>query len=79
MNREKMIEWLINNDIALIQDGAPYADFESYGDFQYIADRLRDGFVGYSNQKNMELAKEILRRDPNGETHDLCALFGGAA
>ena len=50
MNRETMIERLINNDIALIQDGAPYADFESYGDFQYIADRLRDGFVGYSNQ-----------------------------
>ena len=60
MNREQMIEWLIDNDLALIQRGAPY------GDFEYVASILRGGFDGYSNWTDKYLRKEILDRDPEG-------------
>ena len=61
MNREQAIEWLIDDDLGLIQQGA------AYGDFEYIAGLLRDGFDGYRSYKLEDLYREVLERVPAGE------------
>ena len=58
MNREEMIEWLVENDI----------DTDDMGWFAML---LRVGFVGYRNYTDDELRQDILERDPEGMSHDL--------
>jgi hypothetical protein len=60
MNREQMIEWLIDDDLGLIQRGAPHDDFE------YVAGILREGFKGYQRYTDEELRQDILERTPEG-------------
>lgn len=49
MNREKMIEALIDNDL---HDGW----------YEYMWMLLLDGFVGYKNQTDYELKQEMIAR-----------------
>ena len=57
MNREQMIEWLIDNDL---NDW----NGNEAGKSEYLAFILRDGFVGYANQTDDELRQEIEERQP---------------
>ena len=52
MNREEMIDWLIDNDI----------DTDDMG---WFATLLREGFKGYNNYTDNQLRAEILERDPD--------------
>ena len=56
MNREKMIEALIDNDL---HDG---------NRDEYIWMLLLDGFVGYKNQTDYELKQEMINRGLIEET-----------
>jgi hypothetical protein len=58
MNREEMIDWLIDNDL----NGW---DGNEAGKSEYLAYILYEGFVGYSNQTDNDLRAEILERDPD--------------
>ena len=49
MNREQMIDWLVQNDIETWTN--EYADL-----------LLRDGFIGYNNQTDADLHAEIVAR-----------------
>ena len=68
MNRDQMIERLIDNDIDLIRQGATHSDFE------YVAGVLRDGCAGYRNYTDEELLNETLERFPMSayNTYNLC-------
>jgi len=57
MDREQMIEWLIDNDLH---------DWGSneVGKSEYLAFILREGFVGYANQTDDELRQDIEARQP---------------
>jgi hypothetical protein len=57
VNREQMIDWLIENDI----------DTDDMGWFAML---LRAGFVGYNNFTDNELRAEILERDPDEVLED---------
>lgn len=54
MSRNKMIEWLINNDIDTDDGG-------------WLADILFHGFEGYGSMSNEQLRNEIRERDHMGE------------
>ena len=54
--REKMIEWLVDNDMDYLRD--------SDGN-EWIRFALRNGFDGYDKQTDDELLLEILERDPD--------------
>ena len=60
MNREQMIDWLIDNDL---NDW----NGNEAGKSEYLAFILHEGFVGYRNQTDDELRAEILERDPDKE------------
>lgn len=56
MNREEMIEWLIDND--LTTDGwGSFAERDNY-----LATVLREGFVGYAHQTDAQLRDEVKAR-----------------
>jgi hypothetical protein len=55
-NREKIIEWLIDNDMDYIQCA---------GGLEWLRFALQNGFEGYSNQTDNELMSEILERNPD--------------
>ena len=56
MSREEMIRWLVDNDIGV--DGW----FDSTEKDEWFEMILRNGFVGYENQTDEELATEIKER-----------------
>jgi hypothetical protein len=58
MNREEMIEWLIDNDL---NDWDAWNGKET-GRHDYFAFLLKVGFVGYANQTDEELLAEINER-----------------
>jgi hypothetical protein len=55
-SREKLIDWLIQNDM-------DYFDYEGGKEwFKFI---LRNGCIGYDSLTDDELLSEILERDPD--------------
>ncbi len=54
MNREQMIEWLIDNDMDYINTA---------GGMEWVRTILESGFNGYANDSDEELQAEILERD----------------
>ena len=54
MNREQMIEWLIDNDMDYINTA---------GGMEWVRTILGSGFGGYENETDEELQAEILERD----------------
>ena len=55
MDKEEMIEWLIDDDLN-------NWDSNETGRAEYFEFILRTGFVGYNNQTDEELANEIMER-----------------
>jgi len=54
--REKMIEWLVDNDMDYLNHA---------GGLEWIRYVLRNGFDGYEKQTDDDLLLEILERDPD--------------
>jgi hypothetical protein len=64
VNREQMIEWLVDDDIQMVGDNLLQEDS------WYLYTILRAGFVGYNNFTDNELRAEILERDPDEVLED---------
>ena len=62
MNREKMIEALIDNDL---NDWNSKISMD-----EYFAFAMREGFVGYKNQTDHELKQEMIERGLIEESND---------
>ena len=64
MNREEMIEWLVDDTISNL-------DYDVLN--WVLVDIFTRGHVGFNNYTDDELRAEILERDPDelkGESHD---------
>ena len=54
MNREQMIEWLVDNDMDYINTA---------GGMEWVRTILGSGFGGYETETDEELRREILERN----------------
>jgi len=63
--REEMIDWIINDDIEMVRDGA----------WGYFANLMYEGFKGYQSYTDEELRRvipeDILARYTEGFSHNL--------
>ena len=65
MNRDQMIEWLVDND-------ADYV-LQTSGGLEWLRWTLTTGFEGYENMTDAQLREEILERDQDAFEEVPCA------
>ena len=56
MNREELIDWLVDDLLKSIQEDA------EHGDYGMLADYLREGFCGFEKYSDSELKEEYEER-----------------